>query len=98
MRLRIADRGPGIAPEEQSSVFDRGVRGSASGRTGGSGLGLFVSARLVRQQRGTLEVDPAHAPGTCFVITLPGASVAQPLDDEPQVVEVDQRDDYVPAG
>jgi two-component system OmpR family sensor kinase len=98
VRLCVADRGPGIAEEEQAGIFGRGVRGSAAAHANGSGLGLFVSARLVREQGGTIELDPAHAPGTCFVITLPAASVAQPLENEAEVVESDERDDYVTAG
>lgn len=98
VRMHVSDRGPGIAPEERSHVFRRGGRGSASAQAGGSGLGLFVSARLVREQGGTLDLDQAHAPGTRFVITLPAASVPEALDDVPQVVEVDERDDYVTAG
>lgn len=54
--LRCADRGPGIPAEERQEVFSRGHRGRHAGGDG-SGLGLAVAARLMREQGGTIWAD-----------------------------------------
>lgn len=69
--LRVADMGPGIAPEDRLRLFERGRRGPSSAGRDGSGLGLFVCARLAREQGATLTVDDATGGGACFLLSLP---------------------------
>ncbi len=75
--MRIADGGPGIPEGERLTVSGRGVRGSTSAGTSGSGLGLNVASRLMADMGGTLHLadpgDPAGGPGACFVLELPAA-------------------------
>lgn len=71
--LSVTDDGPGIDPEEHERVFAHGVRGSSSAGTTGSGIGLAVSADLMRAHGGGLWIDGAHYDGTRFVIALPTA-------------------------
>ncbi|MFD2046549.1 sensor histidine kinase [Ornithinibacillus salinisoli] len=54
----IQDTGKGFTSEEQRHVFDPLYRGeeSRSRSTGGAGLGLTISHRIVRKHRGDLEV------------------------------------------
>ncbi|MFF3981247.1 ATP-binding protein [Streptomyces sp. NPDC001828] len=60
-RLCVRDRGPGIAPEERHSVFDRFYRGRRTQSVPGSGLGLAIVHDLVTADGGT--VFAAGAPG-----------------------------------
>ena len=69
--LRVEDRGPGVPRTDHTRVFERGYRGSE--RRGGSGLGLYVTARLVRDQEGDLRVEDRAGGGASFVVTLPAA-------------------------
>ena len=51
--LRVADDGPGIAPEERERVFDRFYR-AAGTPAGGSGIGLSLVAQIARQHGATV--------------------------------------------
>jgi signal transduction histidine kinase len=53
VNIRIADRGPGIAPEHQKRVFEPFF----SIRPGGTGLGLFLSLNFVRAWGGDIRLQ-----------------------------------------
>ncbi len=71
--IRIADDGPGIAPDQRDRVFDRFVRLDAARARdgGGSGLGLSIVAEIVAAHRGTVTIGDRAAGGACFTVTLP---------------------------
>jgi signal transduction histidine kinase len=71
--LVVADGGPGVPPAERRAIFERSRRGSTSEGTQGSGLGLFVAARLMREQGGDLWVTDNRGGGAAFVMSLPAA-------------------------
>ena len=80
--VRVEDDGPGIPEDERDRVFDRGMRGRAAVGNGESnGLGLYVSARLMRAQGGELRLEDA-AGGACFAVVLPGFSELEPDEVE----------------
>jgi signal transduction histidine kinase len=68
--VRVEDRGPGVAPSSRDRIFQRGV---TSSRTG-SGLGLYVARRLVREQGGDLWLEDRLGGGSSFVVSLPAPS------------------------
>jgi signal transduction histidine kinase len=73
--ISVADRGPGVPPEQRPHIFDRFYRGSES--TSGFGLGLYVSRLLAETSRGSLDLDASYAgPGTRFVLRLPSPTTA----------------------
>jgi two-component system sensor histidine kinase BaeS len=76
VRLRIADSGPGVAPEERDRIFERFHRldGARSSTTGGSGLGLAIVKSLVEAHGGTIRVEGRPAGGATFSFTLPIAA------------------------
>jgi signal transduction histidine kinase len=65
--LIVADDGPGIPPELRERIFEA----FATGRSGGTGLGLAVSRRLVEQHGGTLELADTTGAGAVFELRLP---------------------------
>ena len=70
----VEDQGPGVPEQQRRRIFDDGVRGEASE---GSGLGLYVARRLMREQGGSIELGPPDAGrGASFVLTMPAADVA----------------------
>ena len=69
--LRVIDRGIGIAPDDRARIFERFERGSAAPRTGGFGIGLWLSHKLVLAQGGTLQVDSEPGRGSTFMVRLP---------------------------
>jgi len=57
-RVEILDDGPGLAPGEEQSVFERFRRGSAGRRvTGGTGLGLPIARELAREWGGDVTLE-----------------------------------------
>jgi heavy metal sensor kinase len=73
--IRIYDHGPGIAPEEQTKIFDRFYRtdrGRSTG-AGGHGLGLAIAKWGVDAHGGRLFVDQEYSDGSCFCVQLPSA-------------------------
>jgi signal transduction histidine kinase len=70
--LEVADRGPGVPPEERDLIFERFQRGSRTGGEGGFGLGLAIGRELARRLGGELELaSQTQQAGARFVLTLP---------------------------
>ncbi len=73
-RLVIEDDGPGIPETEQERIFERFVRLDAartSGESGGGGLGLTITRRIVEAHGGRVYADSQFTDGARFVIELP---------------------------
>jgi PAS domain S-box-containing protein len=71
VRLRVADHGIGIAPEDLARIFTRFERAAPVGHYGGLGLGLYVTRSIVEAHGGTIDVSSHPGEGTTFVIELP---------------------------
>jgi two-component system sensor histidine kinase KdpD len=72
--VSIADRGPGIPPEEQQRIFDKYYRGQ-QGRDHltGMGLGLPIARTVVEAHDGRIWVESRPGEGATFSFTLPFA-------------------------
>ncbi|MBL8897182.1 MAG: HAMP domain-containing histidine kinase [Planctomycetes bacterium] len=73
IELRVADRGPGIAPAEAERLFERGVQRQRadSEQRGGLGLGLAIAREIARLHGGELGVEPTPGGGATLVLRLP---------------------------
>jgi two-component system sensor histidine kinase KdpD len=71
VQIRVADRGPGIRPEERERVFDAFYRGDASPERPGSGLGLAIARAIVIEHGGQIWIEGAPGGGTVVVFELP---------------------------
>ena len=67
----IRDTGIGIAPEDQSRIFERFYRVDKARAGGGSGLGLSLVQFLVRLFDGTIDVKSQTGSGTSFILRFP---------------------------
>ena len=75
----VQDSGPGIAPQEQTRIFEPFQKGNPSLRTNdGSGLGLSISKQLVEAHGGRMWVESVIGQGSCFYFTLPIQSSEPP--------------------
>ncbi|MGW2491214.1 HAMP domain-containing sensor histidine kinase [Streptomyces sp. NPDC001606] len=77
--LTVRDHGPGIPEDELPHVFDRFWRSPSARALPGSGLGLSIVARTVRQAGGEVTLTrAADGAGTVATVRLPGAPVPPP--------------------
>lgn len=75
--MTIADRGPGIPPEERPHVTRRLYRLDRSRTTPGHGLGLSLVAAIAEAHRARLELDD-NAPGLrASIVFSPGTPSAE---------------------
>jgi signal transduction histidine kinase len=70
VRVAIADRGPGIAPESLGRVFEPYFTTKAHG----TGLGLAIVRQTVLDHGGTITAANAPGGGAVFTVTLPAES------------------------
>lgn len=71
--VSVSDDGDGIAPEEQTLIFERFGRASGAAEKPGTGLGLHISRTIAEAHGGKLEVSSAPGQGATFILTLPQA-------------------------
>ena len=67
VHVRVQDDGPGISPEDIPMLFDPFY----TTKQKGTGLGLYISQKILAEHRGSIEVDANLEVGTAFVMTLP---------------------------
>jgi signal transduction histidine kinase len=78
-QIAVADQGIGIAASEKSKVFQKFYRvGNELTRTAkGTGLGLFIVQRVVRQHKGEVVVQDNTPAGSIFTIQVPATLRAE---------------------
>jgi signal transduction histidine kinase len=76
--ISVRDHGPGIPAEDLPFLFKKFVRlkRDLTGSVRGTGLGLYISKRLVEAMGGCIWVESSGVPGegSCFCFTLPLAT------------------------
>jgi len=71
--LRISNTGIGISAEEQKKLFQKFYRIKSEETQGitGTGLGLWITAELVRKMNGTVLVESIKGVGSHFIVVFP---------------------------
>jgi signal transduction histidine kinase len=72
-RVTVADRGPGVAPEQRERVFEKfhRVDDRLTAEKSGAGLGLSIARQLARGLGGDLVCRAREGGGAEFVLTMP---------------------------
>ncbi|MBN1695905.1 MAG: PAS domain S-box protein [Spirochaetales bacterium] len=71
IRIEISDEGIGMSSETQKRIFDPFF--TTKKNTGGLGLGLSITYKIIKSCNGSLRFDSLPGEGTTAVITLPAA-------------------------
>lgn len=77
VKLAVQDTGVGIRKKDLSKLFAKfsRIHNELSVQAGGSGIGLYLAAEIVRLHQGAVDVASVSGKGTTFTITLPIPSV-----------------------
>jgi signal transduction histidine kinase len=69
----VLDEGPGLSPEDQARLFQRGVRltPQPTGNESSAGYGLAVAADLIAKLGGAIWCESILGQGSCFAFRLP---------------------------
>jgi two-component system sensor histidine kinase KdpD len=68
--VEVADRGPGLPPEQLERIFELFVRAPAA-RPGGTGLGLAIVKGFIEAQAGRVKAANRPGGGAVFIIAMP---------------------------
>lgn len=77
LNLTIEDNGIGIGAEHHDNIFKMFFR--LSGKTGGSGLGLYIVKEMIEKLHGTIQVNSKEGTGTAFTLKLKNLT---PISDQ----------------
>ena len=73
--LTIRDAGVGLSPQSLDSLFEAFY----TTKSGGMGIGLFVSRSIIERHHGRLWAEPNQgAPGASFSFSIPGSAATAP--------------------
>ena len=76
--LHVIDTGPGMSDETKAKIFEPYF----STKSGGTGLGLPTTRRIIDAHGGSVEAHSEVGRGTDFVVTLPGGESAEQQGSE----------------
>src|ERR1700704_5011823 len=69
VNVRVEDTGYGIAPAQMAKIFDPYFT-TKQGKSG-TGLGLYITKKVVEDHNGSIKVDSTPQVGTSFTVRLP---------------------------
>jgi signal transduction histidine kinase len=75
VRFWVRDTGPGIAADVLPKIFEPYF--TTKGPRQGTGLGLNIVQRLIKEANGALHVHTQMGAGSTFTMYLPGAELAK---------------------
>jgi signal transduction histidine kinase len=71
--IRIEDRGPGVPEVDRDKIFEKfhRVDDTLTSKQQGSGLGLSIARKILRDLGGDLVYEARDGGGSCFIVRLP---------------------------
>ncbi|RPJ31069.1 MAG: GHKL domain-containing protein [Verrucomicrobiaceae bacterium] len=84
--ISIEDNGIGISPEHMGAIFEP----YRTTKSSGSGLGLLIVRRIIREHGGEIAIESREGQGTRVIIHLPRAERTVRMLGSPEpMIEVD---------
>lgn len=80
LRVSVADTGRGISKEDQGKIFTKFYQVKSRDRKeerDGSGLGLYITKKIIDAHGGSISLDSDENRGTIITITLPAYKLEQ---------------------
>jgi signal transduction histidine kinase len=71
--VKVRDTGPGIPEEARHQILEP----FHTTKTQGTGLGLFITARIIQEHGGRLDLISEEGRGAAFIVTLPAVEEEQ---------------------
>ena len=73
VQVSVTDEGMGIKPQDQKKLFDRYYRieNMETQNISGFGLGLYLSAEIIRRHNGKVWIESEIGKGSTFYFSLP---------------------------
>ena len=96
LKFSVSDSGIGLSQEQQVKIFEAYSQASASTtrKSGGTGLGLTISSKIIKSMGGELQVESEEGKGATFffVISMKEAVLAAieevtEVEDETEVIQ-----------
>ena len=78
VELVVRDEGVGISDEQLSTVFEGPAPAGGKATPSGTGLGMYLSRRLVEAHGGTIKVESELGEGSTFTVTVPAEAPEDP--------------------
>jgi len=81
VRITVSDTGVGISATDQERLFERYFRTESARQSSvhGSGLGLNITAEIIKEHGGELAVSSTPGVGSTFEIILPSLGASAPV-------------------
>ena len=97
VQLYVRDTGAGIPPDDITHLFQKFYRvdNSATRTIGGTGLGLFISRKIIELYQGRIWVESEIGKGSTFFINLPRLTTSRAIELQPS--EASRTSASVPA-
>jgi len=70
VRVTVRDAGVGLPTQNLTALFDA----FSTTKSGGMGIGLFVSRSIIERHQGRLWAEPNDGPGATFTFSIPSAA------------------------
>lgn len=71
--IRVSDTGLGMSEEEKSKLFEKfyRIRNKDTENIRGTGLGLWITAQIIKQMNGKISVESIKGVGSHFIVSFP---------------------------
>jgi signal transduction histidine kinase/DNA-binding response OmpR family regulator/ligand-binding sensor domain-containing protein len=89
--IEVADTGPGIAPEQQATIFERFERLPAHENQAekGAGIGLALVHEAIQALDGEIHLHSRPGEGSRFILTIPAQQIKQAQEQrEPETAPI----------
>ena len=71
VHMCVEDEGPGVPDEDKNRIFEKFYTATSNKALAGTGLGLYISAEIVRLHRGRIWVEDREGGGSRFCFRIP---------------------------